>query len=101
MNKFICPKCLTKVPWVEMLNFKKNHITLCSNCNSHLIPKNQISFLQGFIPGVLGFIVPAKTITYLYDNILFGFFAGVTGAICVIVFLLIYIYKMTKFTVIK
>ncbi|SFA44180.1 hypothetical protein SAMN04488511_10448 [Pedobacter suwonensis] len=96
-NTFVCPKCNNNIPWTEMLQFKKGHETVCSNCKTHLVTKNPVSFSWGFLLGFLGFIVPAKTISYLYDNILLAFICGVSGATLIILILLIYLYNTTEF----
>lgn len=80
-----------------MLQLRKNHETVCVNCNTHLVTQKPVSFSWGFFLGFLGFVIPTKTISYLYDNVLLAFLCGVLGATIIIILLLVYIYNTTEF----
>lgn len=96
-EKFLCPKCKTKVPFKETFNFKKNHITKCSNCGAELTPKNVKSWNFGFFIGFIGVVIPAYTILHLYKNFLLAVFVGiVTGAIAILG-IAYYTYLTTEF----
>ncbi|GGE23097.1 hypothetical protein [Psychroflexus salis] len=96
-EKFLCPKCKTKVPFKETFNFKKNHITKCSNCGAELTPKNVKSWNFGFFIGFIGVVIPAYTILHLYKSFLLAVFVGiVTGAIAILG-IAYYTYLTTEF----
>jgi len=97
-DAFICPHCGNKLPWKELIQIhKKNYQIVCGHCHTHLAPKSIMSFPWGFLFGFLGFVVPAKTITYLYGNAWYGLIAGIVGGAIVVLFLIIYLYNTTEF----
>ena len=96
-KKFSCPRCKAKVSFKELFNFKKGHITKCSNCGAELIPKNVKSFNFGFFIGFPSVVIPAYTILLLYKNLFFAVLVGiVTGAIAILG-VAYYTYLTTEF----
>lgn len=96
-KKFLCPKCKTKVPFKETLNFKKDHITKCSNCGAELTPLNVKSWNFSFFIGFIGVVIPAYTVLQVYKNFLLAVFVGiVTGAIAILG-IAYYTYLTTEF----
>lgn len=84
-EKFLCPKCKSKVPFKETFNVKKDHIIKCSNCGAELTPKNVKSWNFGFFIGFISVVIPAYTILHLYKNFLLAVLVGiVTGAIAIL-----------------
>lgn len=59
-----------------MLKFKKGHKTIYGPCNTRLVPKKPKSFSWGFLLEFLRVTVLAKTISYLYNNIVLNFLQG-------------------------
>jgi len=89
-KKFTCPVCDTKITWKELFIFKKNHVTFCTKCKSHLKPKNPKSFQWGFALGFLGCIIPGYISIYIYHDfrsLLVGLISSILSIIIVVVYL--------------
>lgn len=97
-EKFLCPKCKTKVPFKETFNFKKDHITKCSNCGAELVPINNKSWNWGFFMGFISVTVPAKLyLNYCDNNFLIAAMIGLLTFFLVLLFFLIWQYNNIEF----
>jgi len=97
LQPFTCPCCGLTVSYKEIFIFKKDHITICKSCSSPLEPANGKSFQWGFFIGVLGFLIPAETIKYIYNSSILAFLCGVIGGILTFLLGVLYIRKRTFF----
>lgn len=96
-KNFSCPKCQTKIPFSEVFNFKKDHITKCTNCNSELAPKNSKSWNFGFFIGFLGVVIPAYAILHFYNSFFAAALVGLITGVLAIISVALYTYLTTKF----
>ena len=76
------PKFKTKVPFMEVIKFKTNHVTICSSCGLGIVPKNIKSWNFGFLVGFVSVVIPAFLILRYYNNFPFAMIVGImTGSI--------------------
>ena len=96
-NKFSCPKCQTKVPFMEVFKFKTNHLTTCSKCGLGIVPKNIKSWNFGFFVGFISVVIPAFLILRYYNNFPIAMVVGVVTGSVGIFSMALYTYLTTEF----
>jgi len=99
MKAFICPSCKHALPSKELFSFRKNHITICRHCSSHLEPVNGKSFYWGFVLGFIGFLIPAELLKLFFDSLLLSFVGGLFGGLFTILLVALFIRKRTFFKI--
>jgi ABC-type Fe3+ transport system permease subunit len=68
---------------------------ICSSCLSPLELINAKSFHWGFAYGLLGFLIPAEVIKYVFHSSIIAFISGVIGALVTILLVALYVKKNT------
>lgn len=96
-NKFSCPKCKTKVPFMEVFKFKTSHVTTCSHCDLGIVPKNIKSWNFGFFVGFVSVVIPAFLILRYYNNFPLAMLIGVGTGLLGIFSMALYTYIRTEF----
>lgn len=94
---FLCPICKSKIPTKELFSFSKEHITKCSNCGAELKPKNIKSWNFGFFIGLMGVLIPAYLVVFIFDNFPLGILVGLISGIISVLGVAFYVKKNTIF----
>lgn len=97
-EKFQCPHCKSKLPFLFVVKIKNGHEFECPSCGETIMPEQTKSFLWGYVLGFLSFVVPAQVIIYMYDNIVLAFMVSTMSALTVIFLIALYVYSNTILT---
>ena len=97
-EKFQCPNCGKKLPFMFVVKIKNDHEFDCPNCGETLVPKKTKPFLWGYILGFLALVAPAQALLYLHDDIVLALIAGSACGLTVIFLIALYVYSTTSLT---
>ena len=82
---------------MEVFKFKVNHVTLCSNCDLSIVPKNIKSWNSGFLVGFVSVVIPAFLILRYYNNFPVAIIVGAVAGSMGIFSMALYTYLTTEF----
>src|SRR5690554_555930 len=97
-EKFQCPNCGTKLPFMFVVKIKNDHEFNCPSCGASLVPEKTKSFTWGYIIGLLAFLVPFNVMLYFEDDFLLALLVGTVCGLTAIFLVSVYVYSNIRLT---
>lgn len=95
-EKFECPHCKKKLPFLFVVKIKSDHEFESQYCGKSMVPVSSKSFAWGYGIGFFAFVIPAQILLYFNHDFLFAFFVAMTSGLLSVSLIGLYVYTTTS-----